>query len=68
MSVRELFNEQLRNAEIAPDAAFEKRLMRKLSVKEFMRFIPAKFNIFYLGGLVAIGVATGLILSSNNFC
>jgi len=65
MSVRELFNEQLRNAEVIPDAAFEKRLMRKLSGKEFVRFIPSKFNIFYLVGLIALGVTAGLIFSSN---
>ena len=62
MSVRELFNEQLKGAEIIPGDAFEEKLMRKLSVREFLRFIPSKFNIYYLVGLVVVGVVTGLLL------
>ena len=65
MSVRELFNEQLRNAEAIPDKAFEERLMRKLARKEFVRFIPSKFNIYYLGGLVGAAVIAGLLINSN---
>jgi PKD repeat protein len=65
MSVRELFNEQLRNAEAIPDKAFEQRLMRKLARKEFIRFIPSKFNIFYLGGIVAAGIIAGLLITSS---
>jgi PKD repeat protein len=65
MSVRELFNKRLGSTEVIPGDAFEKRLMRKLTRKEFVRFIPSKFNVYYLGVLVATGIVAGLLFSSN---
>lgn len=65
MRVRELFRRKLKNAEVIPDASVEADLMRRLALREFLRFIPSRFNIYYLGGLVAAGIAAGLLLFSG---
>lgn len=65
MSVRELFRKQLWEAEVVPGDAFEKQLMRKLSAREFTRFIPSKFNMYYLAGILAVGLTTGLLIFSG---
>jgi PKD repeat protein len=62
MGVRELFNKQLGNVEVLPDTDLEMRLMRKLARKEFVRFIPSRFNIYYLGGIVSAGILSVLVL------
>jgi len=40
--------------------------MRKLAVKEFLRFNPFRFNIYYLGGIIVAGIATAWLLSSGS--
>jgi len=64
--LRELFRSRLENAEIIPDVSVNSRLMRKLARREFMTFNPARFNIYYLGGVLIAGLAAALILSSGN--
>lgn len=64
-SVGELFRQKLENAEVNPGEAVNAALMRKLGRKEFLRFNPARFNIYYLG-LIAAGVVTaGVLLLAN---
>ena len=63
-NLRELFRHKLENAEIIPDPSVSSDLMRKLAVREFLRFNPFSFNIYYLGGLIAAGIVTVLVLSS----
>ena len=65
IGVRELFNKQLGNVEAIPDSGFEQRLMKELARKEFMQFIPTRFNIYYLGGIIATGVITGLLIFTS---
>ena len=65
IGVRELFNKQLGNAEAIPDSGFEQRLMKALARKEFMQFIPTRFNIYYLGGIIATGLITGLVIFTS---
>lgn len=65
MSLRELFRHKLENAEIVPDASVNTKLMRRLAKREFVRFNPARFNIWYLGGIVAAGIAVALIFTSR---
>ncbi len=65
MGVRELFRRKLENAEIIPDLSVKTDLMHHLARREFLRFIPSRFNIYYLGGLVAVGITTGLLLFSG---
>jgi len=63
MSVRELFRQKLGNAGIAPDPSLGSKLMRKQARREFIRFNPGRFNIFYLGGILVAGITAGIILS-----
>ena len=65
MSVRELFRQKLENAEIIPDLLLSAKLMKSLARREFFRFNPARFNIYYLGGIVAAGIAAAIILLST---
>ena len=63
-NLQELFRHKLENAEVTPDPSVGLKLMRKLSVREFLHFNPFRFNIYYLGGIIAAGIATVLILST----
>jgi PKD repeat protein len=63
--IRDLFRQKLENAEIIPDPVVSTKLMRKLARREFIRFNPAKFNAYYLGGIIAVAVTATLILYSG---
>jgi PKD repeat protein len=62
---RELFRHKLENAEITPSPAVSADLMRKLGRREFLRFNPSRFNIWYAGAVVVAGTALAIILSSG---
>jgi len=64
MSIRELFRQKLEHAEIVPDASVYSKLMSKLARREFLRFNPARFNIYYLGGILVTGITSAIILFS----
>jgi PKD repeat protein len=64
ISVRELFREKLEYAEILPDPAVSSKLMHRVARKEFMQFIPSRFNIYYLGGILIVGITTAILLFS----
>ena len=66
MSVRELFRQKLENAEVIPDASVSSNLMGRLARREFLRFNPVRFNIFYLGGILVAGITASLILFSGS--
>jgi PKD repeat protein len=65
MSVREFFRKKLENAEIIPNASVSSQLMKKLARREFLRFNPFRFNIYYLGGILVTGIIAGIILFSG---
>jgi PKD repeat protein len=65
ISIRELFRQKLENAEIIPDSSVRTKLMRKLAMREFMHFNPARFNIYYLAGIFVAGVTASVILFSG---
>ena len=48
-----MFRNKLENAEVIPDASVNAELMNKLGRKEFLRFNPSKFNIYYFGMIIA---------------
>ncbi|HEX2921734.1 MAG TPA: PKD domain-containing protein [Bacteroidales bacterium] len=67
MDIEELFRHKLENDEIIPSKQVGQILMRKLALREFMSFNPARFNIYYLGAIVAgIIVTAALILSGKD--
>jgi PKD repeat protein len=63
-NLRELFRHKLEYAELIPDPSVGSELMNKLAVREFLHFSPSRFNVYYLGGIVA-AVATVLVLASQ---
>jgi PKD repeat protein len=65
ISLTDLFRKKLENAEIVPDTSVSPKLMRKLGRQEFLRFSPARFNIYYFGGILVIAGIAVLILSSG---
>lgn len=65
MIIRELFRRNLENAEIIPDASVKSKLMSRLARHEFIHFIPNKFNVYYLAGVLIATVAAVLIINSS---
>ena len=65
MMLEELFRTKLESAEVIPGASFNSTLMKKLAWREFMTFNPVKVNMFYVGGIVAAGIAAILLLSPD---
>jgi len=66
MSIRELFRQKLGNVEIIPSASVHTKLMHKVAIREFLRFNAVRFNIYYLGGILAAGISAALILSAGS--
>jgi PKD repeat protein len=64
--LRALFRHKLENAEIVPSTAVSVQLMRRLRRREFLHFNPARFNIWYAGGIVVAGAALAFMLSSGS--
>lgn len=63
-NLRELFRHKLEYAEIIPDPSVSSKLMKKLTIREFLHFNLLSFNVYYLGGILA-AVATMLVLASQ---
>jgi PKD repeat protein len=64
--LRDLFSRKLGNAEVIPGAAVNSKLMRQVARKEFLRFNPARLNIYYVSGILITAItATILLLSSS---
>jgi len=65
MGVRELFKNKLGDAEVIPSPSVNTLLMKKVARKEFIRFNPARFNIYYLSGLVAATFTAAILIFSD---
>jgi PKD repeat protein len=65
MSVRELFRLKLESAEVIPDCDVRTSLMRKVARREFVRFNPSRFNLYYLIGALMVGSIAAVILFSE---
>jgi PKD repeat protein len=61
--LREMFRDRLENAEVIPDPSLAAKVMHKLAVKEFLRFNPFRFNIYYLGGIAAAVMTAAVMIS-----
>jgi hypothetical protein len=61
MDIDELFRNSLGDAAVAPSPAFRAATMRKVAVREFLRFNPARFNIYY-AALITAGIVTAVML------
>ncbi len=65
IGIKELFRNKLENAEVIPGASVNPELMKKLGRKEFLRFNPSRFNIYYLGMIIAAAITAGLLIFSK---
>jgi hypothetical protein len=65
-NLEELFRIKLEENEIKPESDLTGRFMRRLGRREFVRFNPARFNIYYLAAVLAALTVTALILFSSS--
>ncbi len=65
IDLRKLFREKLENAEVIPEASVSSNLMRKVARREFLQFNPARLNVYYILGMLTVGLVTALVLSSG---
>ena len=65
MNISELFRYKLGNSEITPGDPVRSNLMRRLERREFLRFNPSRFNVYYLGTVVAAGVVAAILITSD---
>lgn len=66
MSIEELFRAKLEHIESVPSVSAGNNLMRRLRYREFLRFNPARFNVYYLGIILSALIAGGILLFSEN--
>ena len=66
INLRELFSQKLEFAEVIPDAEVKSKLMRRVARKEFMHFNPARFNIYYIGGIMITAITTAVLILSGS--
>jgi hypothetical protein len=64
-ALSELFRQKLGNTELIPSPDVSKKLMRKLARREFLRFNPARLNVWYAGGITIAGAALILLFTSG---
>jgi PKD repeat protein len=62
--LRDLFRQKLESAEVIPSPEVGVRLMHLAGRREFLRFNPSRFNIWYAGGIAVAGAALAIILAS----
>jgi len=60
--IEDLFRNAFSGYQVPPSPGLWKGLVRKLKVREFLRFDPSSFNMYYLGAIVTVGVAGVLLL------
>lgn len=65
MDIEELFRQKLENSELIPGDHVNADLMQKLARREFLRFNPARFNVYYLSLIAAGAIIAGLLLLSD---
>lgn len=65
LNIEELFRQKLGNSEVTPGDRVNADLMRELGRREFLRFNPSRFNVYYLGIIAAGAILAGLLLLSD---
>ena len=62
-NIEELVRTKMEQAEITPSQGAWKGVQRQLRMKQFLRFDPGRFNLYYLGGLLVAGAVAISLLS-----
>jgi PKD repeat protein len=66
ISLRELFRQKLENAEVTPEVSLGEKIMRAQDRREFLRFNPNRFNLYYIGAIVVTVVSAIVILTHTS--
>lgn len=62
--VENLFRDSFSSYKLTPRAGLWKSISRKLRFREFLSFSASQFNVYYLGGILTLGL-TGLMFLNN---
>ena len=62
LNTEQLVRTRLGDAELTPSTATWKGILRKLRLKQFLRFNPARFNIYYAGAILLAGAGLTILL------
>jgi PKD repeat protein len=65
MDFEVMFRHKLEYTEVIPSDSVRSGLMRRVAQREFIHFNPLRFNVYYLGGLIAAGVIAAILIGSN---
>lgn len=60
-----MFRQKLEFAEVTPDPSVGVNLMKRVARQEFLRFDLSRFNVYYLGLIVAAGLTAGVMISGG---
>ena len=63
-NINDLYRDSFSSYELTPSAGLWKSLSRKLMFREFLSFSAAQFNVYYLGGILTLGLAGVLFLAN----
>jgi PKD repeat protein len=66
MQIEELVRAKLGGAEIEPSGGAWKGVQRQLRSRQFLRFDPGQFNIFYLGAVLVAAAALVTLVTRNS--
>jgi len=65
LNIEQLIRTRLQGAELSPSPASWKAVQRKLRWKQFLRFNPGRFNIYYAAAILIAGTGLALLLAGN---
>lgn len=66
LNIEELFRDKLSGLEVSPGNHLRQSLFRKVAVKEFLRFNPSRFNIYYAAAAAAIITASVMLINGRD--
>jgi len=62
LNIEQLIRTRLEDAELAPSQDTWKSILRTYRWRQFLRFHPARFNIYYLGAILLVGAGLAMLL------
>jgi PKD repeat protein len=66
IDIDELFRSKLEDYPVTPGDAVKAQLMKKVSAREFLRFNPGRFNIWYVAAsVITVSIALTIALSNK---
>jgi hypothetical protein len=60
--IERLFREKFEGYRLRPSEGLWGRVVRQLRLREFLRFSPGQFNVWYLAGVLAVALTAYLVL------